>query len=309
MDLSHAMTILEIEQGELKNVTLKYLKRRYHKLALQSHPDKNGNTIESKEKFQLLGEAYDILKREISILDTDVDTDTPEDSNINTQSYSFFVNLFIDGLLHGKYNEFISIIVKDIVSGAKKVSFKLFENLDKERALYIYHFLFKYQTILNISSEELTNLQDLISEKYKDIQIYILNPSITDLFETNIYILNQENVPYYVPLWHSELMFDGINGKEIIVKCNPDLPENISIDENNNLIIIWPISFTFSLLSKKYETIIIESKTFAIPIDELLCKHVQTYVFKGQGIPKICEQDMYNVTDLADIIIKIVFRE
>ena len=43
---------------------------------------------------------------------------------------------------------------------------------------------------------------------------------------------------YFVPLWHNELYFgdEKSNEGEIIVKCVPELPENISIDENNNLL-------------------------------------------------------------------------
>ena len=34
-------------------------------MALQNHPDKNGNTPESNEKFRQINEAYNYLKREI----------------------------------------------------------------------------------------------------------------------------------------------------------------------------------------------------------------------------------------------------
>ena len=37
-------------------------------MALQNHPDKNGNTPESNEKFRQINEAYNYLKREIKII-------------------------------------------------------------------------------------------------------------------------------------------------------------------------------------------------------------------------------------------------
>ena len=68
MDLVDALEILQIDKHEINSLTLEYLKKRYHKLALQNHPDKNGNTIASKETFQKINEAYEVLKREISII-------------------------------------------------------------------------------------------------------------------------------------------------------------------------------------------------------------------------------------------------
>lgn len=296
MNIQEALLILQLDT--IPNMV--NLKRCYHKMALQHHPDKNGNSLASKEFFQRIGEAYDVLKREISILD--------EDEPVVDSGYSSIVNIFIDGLLKGHYNEVFLTIVKDIVSGAKKISIKLFEHMDKERMMRMFDFLFKYKDLLNIEKEELDSLQQIILEKYKDVQIYILHPSIEDLFDHKIYMLKQDGFIYYVPLWHSELVFDiPDGGGEMIVKCNPILPEHISIDENNNVLVTWKFSFTFSLLEKEFQSINIGSKNVLIPTDKLLCKKIQTFVFKGQGISKICEKDMYSDDILSDIIVKIVF--
>ena len=302
MNIQEALVELQLDYIP----SLEILKKQYHKMALIHHPDKNGNTVESKEKFQQIGEAYEIIKREISILD-EID-DPMSESNDNT-GYSYFMNLFIDGILLGKYNEILLPIIKYIVSGAKKISLKLFEHIDKERMIYIYNFLFKYKDILRFEKEELDLLQSLISEKYKDVQIYIVRPTLVDLFENNIYVLKHQETLYYVPLWHSELVFDIPNTDgEIIVKCNPTLPDHISIDENNNLLVTVYIPFTYSLLNKEYETIIIGPRRLCIPLSKLLCKRVQNYVFKGQGISRICHTDMYNVDDISDIIVKVIFQ-
>ena len=81
------------------------------------------------------------------------------------------------------------------------------------------------------------------------ILMMILTMMIQMMFKINNYI-------YFVPLWHNELVFDNNDGgiDNIIVKCVPCLPENISIDDNNNLIINldYPInSNTFSFFDQE----------------------------------------------------------
>ena len=322
MDMKKALEILEIEQSEIQYITIEYLKKKYHKMALKYHPDKNGNTIESKEQFQQINEAYNILKREIQIIANDDNNNNNDNDNDSTSNifnftntgYINILNTFIDSIVKGKYNEFIATIIKDIVSGCKDISLKLFEDLDKEKSMVVYDFIIKYKYILHINEDTVNKVREIILEKFKDMQIYILNPSINDLFNNNVYKLEVNGHIYFAPLWHSELYFDGLNenGKElidIIVKCNPELPENMSIDENNNLIVIINILFTFSLLTQKIITVKIGERLFDIPIEALQCKRLQTYIFKKQGISQIIDSDIYNIDKKGDIIIKIKFEE
>ena len=83
MNYKTAFEILEIDMSNKKysDINLEYLKKQYHKLALLYHPDKNGNTLESNEKFKQINEAFNCLKREISI------------SNININHYDDDDNL------------------------------------------------------------------------------------------------------------------------------------------------------------------------------------------------------------------------
>jgi curved DNA-binding protein CbpA len=301
MDLKEALDVLEIDN--ISKLTLESLKKKYHKKALQNHPDKNGNTPESTQHFQRIQEAYELLKREISILNGEPENkENPfESSNVG---YTAILHLFIDGILKGKYNEFISNIVKDIVSGCREISLKLFEDMNKEQSLTIYNFIVKYKQILKISDKILENVREILVNKFKDIQIYVLNPSINDLFQNNFYKLDVDNKLYFVPLWHSELYFDS----DIIVKCNPELPENVEIDEDNNLVITERISITSSLFVQKSRPIKIGDYSFELPLDQLFVRQFQTFVLKGKGISKIVENDIYEIEDKADIIIKIIFE-
>jgi curved DNA-binding protein CbpA len=315
MDFKIACEILEIDTCSQKanNITLEYLKKRYHKLALQNHPDKRGNTVEAKEKFQQINEAYNYLSREISNLDSCADFDNNEEKTDTNTGYMNILNIFLDSLLKGHYNEFLSSFIKDIVNGYKDITLKMFEDLDKEKTLGVYNFLFKYKNILYISDEVLDKVSKIIAEKYKDVQIYVLNPSINDLLSNNVYRLDLDGEKYFVPLWHNELYFDDKrleNGKDnIIVKCIPELPENISIDENNNIHILLRISFTFSLLEQKFIVFYLGEKRVDLPLEELKLQKFQTVVLRRQGISKVIDNDIYNVEEKGDVIVRLLFCE
>ena len=325
MDLIQAMEMMEIESDEVTKLTLGSLKKKYHKLALMNHPDKNGNSIESTEKFQKIGEAYEVLKRELVLLNPLDEEKTQSPSSSMGTGYSSVLNMFLESILQGKYNEFILSTIKDIVLGVKEISMKMFDKLDRETTLVIYDFIFKYKNILHVSESILSLLREIILEKFKDIQIYILNPSIDDLFENNVYKLEINKTLYFVPLWHGELYFDAImenktsneernvgevlshNEYDIIVKCIPDLPPHMNIDENNNLYVNINIPFQTSLLKEKSIPIYLGKKRFDIEIERLLIKEKQTYVFRKIGISLINENDMYNVERKGDIYVKITF--
>jgi hypothetical protein len=303
MDLEEALNIFEIEN--VSNLSQESLKKRYHKLALQNHPDKNGNTPESTQHFQRIQESYEVLKREISFINNCNERceDVFDDINLNT-GYTAILHLFIDGVLKGKYNEFLSNIVKDIVSGCKEISLKLFEDMNKEQSLAVYNFLVKYKALLRLTDDILDKVREILLNKFKDMQIYVLNPSINDLFQNNVYKLDIAGKLYFVPLWHSEMYFDS----DIIVKCNPELPANVEIDEDNNLVITERIPITFSLLNEKSRTIKVGNNSFELPLDQLFLRPVQTYILRKKGISKILDADIYNIDEKADIIIKIIFE-
>jgi hypothetical protein len=112
---------------------------------------------------------------------------------------------------------------------------------------------------------------------------------------------------YIIPLWHNELYFDSPDGSEIIVLCQPKLPTNMIIDENNNIYVEKSIKIDLDLIkNNKFVSIEVGEKWFSIPLNKLYLKEEQLYKFKGQGIPHILENDIYNVTSKADIIIKII---
>jgi hypothetical protein len=112
---------------------------------------------------------------------------------------------------------------------------------------------------------------------------------------------------FLVPLWHNESYFDG-SGCEIMVICEPELPANITVDDDNNLIvnpvIIDRKELTEMLINNTPLTINVGDKIHFILLTNLYMKREQYYRIKNQGLSKI-KKDIYDVSEKTDIIVKI----
>ena len=311
MNIKTAIEILEIETTT--EINCKYLKKQYHKLALQFHPDKNNHSQECCEKFKKINEAYHFLYNELNIIENEdreindvfesfnksreESEQTKTDGEKTSTIYMELLRMFMKGVFEGKYNEIIFKIIQEIVLGCKKISIKLFEDLDKDTCLKIYSFLSKYRNILHLNESILVSVREIVQQKFTNVLVYKLNPSINDLINNNIFKLCVNDQVCYVPLWIKETYFD-ISGSEVIVLCEPELPENIKIDDDNNLYIDKIISCNEELnelLQNNSDIQInIDEKVFEIPIQELKMKKEQKYVFKNQGLLIVDDLDFEN---------------
>lgn len=308
MDYKTAFNILEIDFINIKctNLTLEYINKRYRKMALKHHPDKNGNTQESNEHFRQIYEAYNYLRREIKYFEPEIINDDEED-----EDHSIYLNVlknFIKSVMDGNYTDIITKIVNDILSKGKHISLKIFEDLDKDTATSTYIFLSRYKTILYISDELLDNVKQMVIQKYDNVEIYKLNPNINDIFNNNFYKLYVKEQLYLVPLWHKVSYFDA-SGTEVIAICEPELPSNIKIDDDNNLHVDVKIyaytSLPYMILNNQDISFNIGNESFTIPISNLYIKKEQHYRLQGMGLVHI-KNDLYDLTDKSDIIVRII---
>jgi curved DNA-binding protein CbpA len=326
MNYKDAFQILEIDlsQFSYSEITLEYLKKQYRKMALKNHPDKNGNSIESNDKFKKINEAYHFLKRELKYLNNEkncMEYECNEDKNNDEYDSSLYFDIlkeFMKTMFEGSYNDILSKIVTDIMSAGKKMSVKLFDELDKDTALNIYTFLSNHRSTLHLSSDILVQIRDIVVKKYDNVQIYKLNPSIDDLLNNNVYKLHVNNELFLVPLWHHESYYEtnevcnkeiySKESYEIIVLCEPELPNGISIDDDNNICVDFSISLKDDLYKLIQENeslhVTIGSKNYKVPLSELYMKREQFYRIKNDGLSKI-KKDIYDISEKADIIVHI----
>ena len=328
MNLQIALDELEIslDDIELTKFNQEYIKKQYHKLALKWHPDKNDDPG-AKEKFQKINASYEYLSIELCIMNEQYNSNTSnpfvssngfKESKMYTDILNTFVSSIFTETNKEAYNEILINIIKEIVLNYNSLTLtylqNLFESLDNQKAIEIYQLIYRYKDILYINAETLEFVSLIIKEKVQqgkeNDRVFILKPLLKDLLEHNVYKLYVDDELYLVPLWHNELYFDAKDGSEIIVLCQPKLPTNITIDENNNIYYETSINIvsemTHLIKDKKFVSIEIGDKWFSIPLDKLHLKEEQLYRFKGQGISRIFENDIYNVSYKSDIIVKII---
>ena len=284
MDYNKALSIFSI--NDLSKISKEQLKKKYYKLCLLYHPDKN-NSLDSKEKFQQVAIAYEILNSKLLYTNDDVQ-----------ENYDDILMLFVKNIFKDKYKEIFVSIISLLKAKFDLDSLTLINKLEKDDLISLYSFLLKYKNILSISPEILESLQILIKEKYQNDIIITLNPTISD------YKLIIEEKTYFVPLWIPEVNF-MLDEKELIVKCIPNLPSNVRID-NCDLIISLEIPFEKKLLENTSYTFFINEFEFSILLLDLVIKKEQYYTLKQKGI-SFPKEDIYNIADKGDLIFHILF--
>lgn len=322
------LSILELNYDEL---TKEKIKKQYYKLALKYHPDKNGNSIEANEKFKEINEAYLFFINEYKDDKDDKDINNfKQDTNLNTnfdfvsllasKDSIFYLNLlttFISSIIKGDINNSITSIIKNIVISANNTLTKNIlsdlNTLDKYQLIEIYTLLCKYQDVFHIKQDTLEFVSLLIKDKYKNDEIIMLNPSISDLLNDKLYRLNIDNNIYLIPLWHNEVYFDRIDSSlnnEIIVLCKPILPDGVTIDEYNNLHcklhINIQVELTNLIHNSHFVNLHIGDKEYFIPLNNLFLVSEQIYKIKNKGILLVNEENIYDDSKRGDIIVKIL---
>ena len=300
MDFYRACEILELPTTWAA-CTYDDIKKQYRAMALQYHPDKNV-AVGATEKFQEIREAYEYLsKRSVP---EDGEGEEEGSDTASPMDYNRLLTAFLKNIMSSEHsNRLLMTILQKLSSKCEDNAIEILQKMDKKSLLTVYELLKRYAKVLHLGEVFMEQVSDLVTERYESDECIILNPTLDDLFENNIYKLTVDGHTYIVPLWHHEMVYDH-SGNDVYVRCEPELPENVALGPNNNLFTSITIDLNQIWYDRVY-TMRIGKQEFQIPADKLRLAPQQRILLSNCGISRINTQDVFDISNKGDIIIDI----
>ena len=295
------------------------LKKQYRIMALKYHPDKNP-AEDASQKFQQITEAYNYLKTYniYYVADDTVgggygDNDSGESECewSPLSNYKTLLMAFLGTMMHNDptdpfcqlRNTLFNMIIVRLTNKCEDKALEFMEKIDKSILIKIVEMIKKYRDVLHLNQEFIYKMERIVNKKKEQDEYIILNPFLDDLFENNLYKLTENGNVYIVPLWHHELVYDN-SGVDLYVRCVPLLPENMWIDENNDL----HVELTYNVLDifgKKEIEINIGKRSVKINLKDIKLVEYQEIVLYGYGISQINQEHIYDVSKSGNVVIHI----
>ena len=290
MDFSNACRILEVQSP----FTRQTLTRAYYREALRYHPDKNKEEG-AEDKFKEVHSAYDYLKLYLEI---EHEVGVPHSGEVyEIFLYRLFQYFFRDPVEEGLF----VALYGQIRGGCIDLAVRTFELLDRKTAIEIANFCTAYKDVLGIDNTVIEKFKSSIMERLQTIQQYVLNPTLENLLQKDIFCLEVDGQKLGVPLWHEEVTFDGSDNCLIVANLL-QLPENVAIDHNNDLHVMIRASASDAIIDQSIR-IPLGGKVFELSTTELYLRGQQTTRLRGKGVPRINPQDILDITQIGDIIV------
>lgn len=287
------------------------IRQAYRMKVLLYHPDKS-KTANSAEKFMEVQAAYHFLVNQ--------EDDYAEAADVyeDYTSYNRLLRVFLWSILKEEFSAVTDLSTPFVVqlcmfvlekasqSGVVKSFLK---NINRPALKLLYAILLRYGEVLHVPEEFTKSIESILREPYTDEYI-VLNPLLEDLLsEENIYKLKYRESTYYVPLWHHDMLFDH-EGRDLIVKCFPVLPEHMEIDEQNRLTV--HLEYRVDELFGKCKQVVQITPNHSVSFNPEvlnLTKELQHIVVKNAGIPVNNVSDLMNCEKKQDIVLSICVRE
>ena len=303
MNYKKAIKILEIEG----TFDYKILKSRYYIKALRYHPDKNSEP-NAEEKFKEISEAYNYLNKYINSKNKEsyhesrenFSNDDFDNSNYDYKNilYKFILSLNSDFTLNENDIEYFNNIFDN---ENIKYLLTILKLLPKNKLSSIYNYLINIHLIKE--SIIIKEIEKILEENSKPDIKYIINPSINNLLNHEVFKIKIENEDYFIPLWHNEIIYETSNNT-LIFECIPKIDNHIFIDDDNNIFINDNVEL-HSLLEKEHYEISIGNNKYNINMEDIKIKKNQIITIKNKGISNIDYENIYNIENKSNIYINL----
>ena len=305
MNSQQAYKVLELEPG----AAYETIRRQYKMLALKYHPDKN-KADGAADKYREIKEAHDVLcSSEADPADPTDPTGTGwftkyglDKTTLGSSTYARAASDFFEMIYNDEQfqRRIFHPLLMRVVGSCEEKALAMFRKMEKTKARKLYDILILYQDTLHLSADTLAKIRQIIeaptSEALDVEDIVVLNPDINDLLNQSVYKLKRgDSETLFVPLWHRELEYDGV-----FVDCVPTLPDNIWLDELNNIHVKCGFKVG-DLWDKDGVDIQVGTRVYNLDVGLLRLVSRQTVRVDGQGIPVPNEADIFNVSRLSSV--------
>ena len=287
MNREKAIRVLELKQ----DITNDNIKKNYRLLALKYHPDKNKSN-NANEKFLEINEAYNYLLN---------------NNNNNNNNYSDILKDFLQNIIQNNdQTEMMITIFNNILNNCETKTIEFIKSINKYNLIIVMSIIKKYKNVLHFSDNFIEKVQEILNDKVQNDENIVLNPSIDDLLEDNIYKLIIGNERILIPLWHKKLTIEREN-KTIYVYCKPILDNNIDIDDNNNIIINKEF-YIKDIMNKEKIQFKIGEKIFEIDNKKIQLYERQRVILYNKGVSKIDCNHILDNTRRSNIVLNITLK-
>lgn len=277
MEIKRALEVLELHENECNEHNVK---KQYRLKALKYHPDKSGSN--TTEQFQEIQEAYECLLSNQDHISKD------------------YNSLFTDFLHSINENGILNSIFQTLQDKCFENVYEYISHKSLVDIIHIKTILSNYKHILCVPDHILLVLDDVIHNKKNSLNCYILNPSLDDLLQGNIYKLRFGDEEIYVPLWYNILEHQD----SIITVCELQEKEyNYRIDEYKNIHIDCLYSIDTLLNSDEITKKITANYSITFKPSDLIIKKNQLLIIENVGIPYPDKNNIYSDKNRSNIII------
>lgn len=274
------------------------LKKQFHKMALKHHPDKNPHNEYATQHFQEIQDAYHFLQSY---------TQSPQTSvNNPTTTFKTMMRTWLEEYIHGAGKPQLLIILSKLACMAETSALDYLRNIELDTLLKVSQFASMHQDVFHLSDEFMEQIASLIKEKQANVKVVIVNPTLDDLLSQHLYKMHYGGEVFVIPVWHSVLEYDLSGGGTMMVECHPVLPDNIRIDDHNNLHVDLDVDLGEIWDKPVFSFVLGQAHSFHLyPTTQLYCVGRQTVTLKHCGIPEIHVKRIYDTSVLKHIYVNV----